>query len=201
MTDITIAPDISGSKGKWSPLTILCHRSEASWSILTRDVGREAQDMWSSPRLEPPSPPQLGPSNPAGKGRRSGSSDPVLFWKPLKERIRIFQKALLLIYGPAVGQNNQNHKNAPIQDRWLFLFLDDLTISFIRRCHFLADLFCQRLPSHWSKAGLLKDHPAVWLSPCRNGLIHRKMVVDCPIMITSTRPEMRWNNWPSQSFA
>ena len=110
MTDITIAPDISGSKGKWSPLTILCHRSEASWSILTRDVGREAQDMWSSPRLEPPSPPQLGPSNPAGKGRRSGSSDPVLFWKPLKERIRIFQKALLLIYGPAVGQNNQNHK-------------------------------------------------------------------------------------------
>ena len=110
MTDITIAPDISGSKGKWSPLTILCHRSEASWSILTRDVGREAQDMWSSPRLEPPSPPQLGPSNPAGKGRRSGSSDPVLFWKPLKERIRIFQKALLLIYGPAVGQNNQHHK-------------------------------------------------------------------------------------------
>ena len=42
--------------------------------------------------------------------------------------------------------------------------------------------------SHWSRAGLLLDHPGVRLvvrHHAENGPIHREMVVDCPLVITS----------------
>ena len=48
--------------------------------------------------------------------------------------------------------------------------------------------YCKRLPLHWSRAGLHYDQPVVCLfvrHHAKNGLINRKMVVDCPPVITS----------------
>ena len=42
--------------------------------------------------------------------------------------------------------------------------------------------------SHWSRAGLLWDHPvvrSVVRDYAENGPIHRKMVVACPLVITT----------------
>ena len=41
--------------------------------------------------------------------------------------------------------------------------------------------------SHWSRAGLHSDHPVVWLfvTVPKKASIHRKTLVDCPLVITS----------------
>ena len=47
---------------------------------------------------------------------------------------------------------------------------------------------CKRLPSHWSRACLLQDYLVGCSFGChraKNGLIHRKMVVYCPPVITT----------------
>ena len=56
----------------------------------------------------------------------------------------------------------------------------------------MEQCFCKRLPSHSSRAGLHWNHPVVWsflrLYGCHlaeNGQIHRKLVVECPLAITS----------------
>ena len=53
----------------------------------------------------------------------------------------------------------------------------------------MNDAFCKRLPiSHWSRAGLHWDHLVVRLfvrDHAENGPTHRKMVFDCPLVITS----------------
>ena len=48
---------------------------------------------------------------------------------------------------------------------------------------------CKRLPSQWSRAGLLQDQPVVHLA--KNGLIHWKMVdVEYPKVNLFSRPEL-----------
>ena len=54
----------------------------------------------------------------------------------------------------------------------------------------ISGTFCKRLHSHWSRAGLHLDHLVFCLvfvryHPAENGPIHRKMVDDCPLVITS----------------
>ena len=72
----------------------------------------------------------------------------------------------------------------------VFSHLEIFSISYLKRPIILI-LNCKRLPSHCLvKSGLALGSPGylfvlVWLSPCREGPIHRKMIVDCPLVITS----------------
>ena len=53
---------------------------------------------------------------------------------------------------------------------------------------FCWDKDCKMLSSQWLREGLLLDHPVGCLGVCPhvvNGLIHRIMVVDYPLVITS----------------
>ena len=67
---------------------------------------------------------------------------------------------------------------------------------FFGKLYFLHLKFCKRLPSHWSRAGLLWYHPVVclfgWLVVRPHDLIHRKMVVDCPIGQASLLHSCHW---------
>ena len=65
---------------------------------------------------------------------------------------------------------------------------------FLSKCHVkTSNVYnCKRLPSHRSKAGLLKIayYLGVRSSQCKNGLKHNRMVVDCALVIKAmTRPD------------